>query len=291
MRVRKEAERALRQSGAFGILPTPMEHIFAVAGVREATEDVLDEGLIARFRATATRAGKTIKKAVSKVLGLFHASEGLVFLSRSLLAVKRRFVGFHEAGHGFMPWQRKMYAYVEDCEKALAGETAELFDREANTFASEVLFQLDRFHVMASEKPFEIWTPIHLAKEFGASVYAAVRQYVRKSDRACAVLVLNMPEIIPEKGFRVLTRRVEVSSRFAEVFGSLNWSDQYGPDDDIGALVPLGKRRSSGKQWLSIVDSNYEHHECIAESFTTGHQVFVLIHATKTLTATTVILP
>jgi hypothetical protein len=262
-----------------------------VAGVIEAKENILDEGFVAKLRAKATQAGQAIKKGISKVLGLFHASEGLVFLSNSLALVKRRFVGFHEAGHGFMLWQRKLYAFVEDCEKAIDGETAELFDREANTFASEVLFQLDAFHAKASDHPFEIWTPVGLSKEFGASVYSSVRQYVRKSHRACAVLVLNMPEMKSHCGFIATARRVETSAEFKRMFGKLKWAEQYTPDDRIGALVPIGTRKSSGKRSLSLMDSNNQVHDCVAESFSTTHQVFVLIHSVKTLTAVTMILP
>jgi hypothetical protein len=199
-------------------------------------------------------------------------------------------VGFHEAGHGFLPWQRPMYAIVEDCEKALDGDTAELFDREANVFASEVLFQLDSFRDMAASEKFEIWTPVKLAKQFHASNYAAVRQYVSKSDRACAVLVLNMPEIVEDDGFHVTLRRAIQSARFSEVFGRHSWKDIYTPDDEIGALVPLGKRRSSGKRSIALTDRNGVTHDCIAESFCTGHQVFVLIHSIKTLTATRILL-
>jgi hypothetical protein len=118
-RVRKEAERALRESGALGVFPTPVDQIMAVARVAEVKEDVLNPGFVAKLRAKAEQAGQVVRRALSKVLGLFHASEGLVFLNQSLMAVKKRFVGFHEAGHGFLPWQRPMYAIVEDCEKAL----------------------------------------------------------------------------------------------------------------------------------------------------------------------------
>jgi hypothetical protein len=224
-------------------------------------------------------------------LGLFHATEGLVFLSQSLLAVKKRFVGLHEAGHGFLPWQRPIYAVVEDCEKALDGTTAELFDREANVFASEVLFQLDAFRDMAEGECFEIWTPVKLARRFDASNYAAIRQYVSKSHRACAVVVLNMPQLVESDGFRASLRRAIQSDSFTELFGRYAWKDSYTPNDDVGRFIPLGRRRSSGKRSLALIDRNGIRHECVAESFSTGHQVFVLIHAIKTLTTTSIILP
>ncbi len=289
-RVRKEAERALREAGALGILPTPMEDIMAVARIVEIKEDVLNPSFVERLRKHAADLGHTVKRAVSKVLGLFHASEGLVFLNQSLMAVKKRFVGFHECAHGFLRWQRPMYAVVEDCEKSLDAETADLFDREANVFASEVLFQLDTFHNAAEARPFEIWTPVKLAKEYGASNYAAIRQYVCKSPKACAVIVLNMPVISAPTGFRADLRRAIQSTRFTDLFGNYPWPDTYTPDDKFGALVPLGLRRASGKKSLGLKDTNGDLHECIAESFTTKHQVFILIHSVRTLTATHVIL-
>jgi Zn-dependent peptidase ImmA (M78 family) len=290
-RVRKESERALRDAGALGVFPTPIDRIMVVARVEEVKEDVLNPGFVARIVAQAEQAGHLVKRAISKVLGLFHAREGLVFINQSLMVVKKRFIGLHEAGHGFLPWQRSLYAVVADCEKALDGATSELFDREANVFASEVLFQLDTFRDMAEGQQFEIWTPVRLARRFNASNYAAIRQYVSKNHRACAVVVLDKPEFVVGDGFRAALRRAIQSERFTELFGQYNWKLIYTPDDDIGALVPIGNRRSSGKRSLALSDRNGEVHECVAESFSTGHQVFVLIHAVRALTATRIILP
>lgn len=286
LRVRKEAERALREAGALGVLPTPVDQIMAAAQVVEVKDDVLSPGFIAKIRAGAERAGQTIKRAASKVLGIFHASDGLIYICKSLIKVKQRFVGLHEAGHGFMPWQRSMYIVVEDCQKALDAATAELFDREANIFASEVLFQLNTFQEMARDEKFEIWTPIRLAKKFDASIYASIRQYVSKNDQACAVVVLNMPELAEGDGFRVSLRRPIQSSEFTKIFGAYAWKDTYTPDDVLGSLVPIGKRKSSGKRSISLRDKNGDLHECIAESFSSGHQIFILIHAVKTLNKT-----
>jgi hypothetical protein len=282
-RVRKEAERALREAGALGVFPTPVEQIMAVARVTEVTEDVLSNGLIDKLRAAAGLAGGLLKRAVSKVMGLFHASAGLIYLDQALIAVKKRFIRLHESGHGFMPWQRPMYALVEDCEKALDPQAADLFDREANVFASEVLFQLDTFRDIAADKPFSIWTPINMAKEFDASLYASIRQYVSKNHRACAVVVLNMPELVVGHGFRCSLRRPIQSSSFTDMFGTYDWQEFYTPSDEIGSFIPLGKRRASGKRGLFLVDRNGDRHECVAEAFTQRHQVFILIHAAKTL--------
>jgi hypothetical protein len=102
--------------------------------------------------------------------------------------------------------------------------------------------------------------------------------------------VLNMPELIEGDGFRASLRRPIQSASFTETFGDNLWKAYYTPDDDIGALIPQGKRKSSGKRTLVLVDRNGDRHECVAESFTQTHQVFILIHAVKTLTAKIVLL-
>jgi hypothetical protein len=287
LKIRAEAERALREAGALGILPTPVERILAVANVEEAKDNVLDEGFLARMRATA---GGVIKSAISKVLGLFHAKSGLIFIQHTLLKVRKTFIRLHEAAHGYLPWQRGMYALVEDCEHALDSDIAALFDREAGVFASEVLFQLDRFIQDAEAREFSIWTPVRMSKDYGASIYSAVRQYVSKNSKACAVLVVNMPELVEGDGFRATLRRHIESRCFVELFGQIQWRQTFTPDDVIGAMIPIGGRKYSGKHQLALTDMNGDKHECIAEAFTQGHQIFVLIHAVKTLTSKIILL-
>jgi uncharacterized protein DUF955 len=288
-RIQREAQRALLEASVLGVLPTPVEQVMVAARVTEVEEDVLNPTFVARILNKAQQAGHVIKRALSKVVGLFLASDGLVFIDRTLAVVKQRFVGLHEAAHGFLPWQRPMYAVVADCEKALDPETADLFDREANVFASEVLFQINTFRDMAEEKPFSIWTPVRLARTFNASLYASIRQYVAKNHRACAVVILDIPLFEDAVGFRASVRRVVQSSSFTATFGRHAWKDSYTPDDDIGALVPLGSRKGSGKRQLGLTDANGVLHECVAEAFTNKQQVFVLILVRKSLTATRVL--
>ncbi|WBH17728.1 ImmA/IrrE family metallo-endopeptidase [Sphingomonas radiodurans] len=279
-KIRNEAERALREAGALGVLPTPIQDILAVANVEEVKEDVLNEGFLARMR---HKAGDAVKRALSKVMGLFDAAAGLIFLDQLLMPVKKRFVTLHEAGHGFLPWQRAMYKLVEDCDQALDPQAADLFDREANVFASEVLFQNDAFHHMAADEKFSIWTPIKLAKKFDASLYSSIRQYVSKHDKCCVVLVLNPPELIEGDGFRCTLRRVIASNSFLATFGEHPWPAVYTPDDELGRFIPVAGRKSSGKRQTALVDRNGDRHDCVAESFTQTHQVFILVHAVKTL--------
>jgi len=92
---------------------------------------------------------------------------------------KQNFLKLHEAGHHELPTHCKLYRIFQDCEKTLAPEIADLFEREANNFARFVLFQGDGYRDMAADQKFEIKTPMKLAGKFGASVYASCREFAR----------------------------------------------------------------------------------------------------------------
>ncbi|MEQ9145531.1 MAG: ImmA/IrrE family metallo-endopeptidase [Parvibaculaceae bacterium] len=283
--------RALEEAGALGVLPTPIDQIMEVARVQEVHEDVLNADFLSKLRAEVGKTGAALKRALGKVLGLFDARASLVFVDRSLLEVKQRFVRLHEAAHGFLPWQRPMYSVVEDCKEALEPDVAEDFDREANVFASEVMFQGDSFIEEANSSEFSVNTPLRLKDKYGASIYASIRQYVSKNHRICAVVVLDPPELVRGDGFVAHLRRAVQSQRFNEMFGVGNWPEQFTPDDQIGALVPLWPRRASRPRQIRLTDLNGDQHEFVAEAFTQKYQVFVLVHHVNTLSATTIVLP
>lgn len=281
VKVRSEAKRLLDKSGAFGRFPTPVPDIMTAANVEVVDDNVLDEGFLAKIRRKASRA---LKRAISATLGLLDVKGRFVFVDKTVHAVRQTFIKIHEAGHYFMAWQRKLYSIVEDCEKTISPEIEDYFDREANVFTSEVLFQLDTFTKEAEQYDFGIKVPLRLSKKYGASIYASIRRYVSKNRRACVVLVLNPPELRGGYGFTADLRRVVASDKFLQMFGAIDWPDRFTPDDEIGAMVPVYGRRMSAPREIGIRNSNDELCECVAEAFTQTYQVFILIHAVKTLT-------
>ena len=258
-----------------------------ISKATEIQEDVLgNPGFLARMR---KKAGGALRSALSKVMGIFDAKAGEIFIDRTLHLVKQTFIRLHESAHAYLPWHRPMYSVVEDCAHSIDPDVAELFDREANVFASEVLFQIDSFITEANDHPIGIFVPVKLSKKYGASIYSSVRQYVTKNHRTCAVLVLEPPELIPNDGFRAALRRPVYSETFNQQFSDTTWPDYFTPDDKIGEMVPVGSRRASGKRLLELVDNNGDRHECLAEAFTQTYQVFILIYVVRALTARTVL--
>jgi len=149
--VQRHADRLLRDASAYGRFPTPIDDLMAAAKLTIVEDEFLNEGLLRRFLQKVKTAGVTaLKSALSKVLGLFEPHDRLVMIDKDVPPPKKPLVKLHEAGHGFMPHQSKLYALIHDCEKTLDPDTTDLFEREANVFASEALFQGNGF---AEEAP------------------------------------------------------------------------------------------------------------------------------------------
>jgi Zn-dependent peptidase ImmA (M78 family) len=137
--VQRHADRLLREASAIGVFPTPVDDIMAAAKLTVVDDEVLNESLLRQFVNKAKSGIATIKSALSKVLGLFEANDRLVVIDKEAPKPRRPFIKLHEAGHGTLPHQSKVYAVMHDCEKTLDAEITDLFEREANVFASEAL--------------------------------------------------------------------------------------------------------------------------------------------------------
>jgi hypothetical protein len=286
-RVRKEALKMLIKTGAIGRFPTPVEDVLSAAKLEVVPEDLANLPFMDRMR---NKAVGSLKRALSKLLGVIDIKGGLVFIDHTVKAAKQTFLKLHEVAHSFLIWQRDAYSVIEDCESTLESKTADLFDREANLFATEVLFQLDSFIQETADSPFGIKVPLGLTGKYGASAYAAIRQYVSKNHRACAVVVLNPPESNPAFGFQVTTRRVVVSAPWAEMVGSFSLPESLSPSHPLWALIPMGGKRMSRPRQIAIQNGAGDRFDCVAEAFQTPYNTFILVQAVDTL-RTMVVVP
>src|ERR1700691_2352518 len=121
----KHADRLLRDAAAYGQFPTPVADIISAAKLSVERDASLDSGFLRRLYGSAKRA---IKRALDKVGGLFDSRDGVIYLDLTLKRVKQRFVSLHETGHGYLPWQRDTYAFMEDGETNLDPEIQQQFE-------------------------------------------------------------------------------------------------------------------------------------------------------------------
>lgn len=286
--VQDAARLALNRSSAWGVYPTPIADILEAAKLKVAPASAFDPLRIMNYlMGKAEQTASALKSAISKVFGIYDAGESVIHIDHTVRKAKQNFLKLHEAGHHEFPTHRKLFRIFQDCEKTLDPEIADLFEREANNFARFVLFQGDGYRAMAADHKFEIKTPIKLAGKFGASIYASCREYVRTSDRACAVYVLEQIRYCESTGAQAEVRRIEISATFARQFGRPA-ETIITLDHSLGRVLPIG-RRMTKPTTVSITDVNGVAHECLAEAFDTTFNVLILIYPIKALTAKTII--
>lgn len=289
--VRRHADRLLREASAMGRFPTPIDDLMAAAKLTVVDDEVLNESLLRQFITKAKAGITTVKSALSKVLGLFEANDRFVIIDRNAPKPRIPFIKLHEAGHGTMPHQSKLYRIMHDCEKTLESDIADLFEREANVFASEVLFQGEGFSEEAHGQTFGIKVPMTLAKKYGGSNYATFRRYVTTNPHVCCVVVLEQPVYTPDGDFTVNVRRVVMSRSFEKLYDSKVLCSTVTNTHPLGASVPLNGKRMSLNKEIVLVDRNRDKRVCTAEAFNTTHQILILIRYLGPRTSSRIVMP
>ena len=288
--VRRHADLLMREASAYGRFPTPIDDILAAAKLKVVDDEVLNESALRRFFAKAKASFSTLKSALSKVLGLLEVNDRLVVLDKDCPAPRVPFIKMHEAGHNSMPHQRELFALIHDCEKTIDPDITDLFEREANVFASEALFQGDIFAQEAHDFGFGTRTVIDLAKKYGTSNYSTFRRYATTNPQCCCLIVLEQPSWDAAMGMRAEVRRVVASKTFDSVYDSTALVVTVTKGHPLTSLVPYGRQRIVKPKNVGLVDRNGALRECVGESFNTGKHILALIRDTGPL-ETTIILP
>lgn len=275
--VEGRAKLFLERADAWGVFPTPVDQLMSAANLTVAPKSAFDPAAFLEFVKRKTQqATETLKRALSKVLGLYDANDSIVHIDFGVGVSKQTFLKLHEAGHHEMPTHKKVFKLFQDCEQTLAPEIADKFEREANNFARFVLFQGNSFRDRAADLPLGVKVPMRLAKHFGSSVYAAAREYARTHHASCVVYVLNPVELGVKGGFVATVRRIEPSPSFRHQFGC--------PSDllidqthALASLIPIGRRMTAPRDF-AFADRNGARHICIGEAFDTKHNILLLIY-------------
>lgn len=248
------ARLLLRESKALGVFPTPVDKIVRMAELQVSSDIDLNHAKQNYF----TKAFEGIGKVSRKVLGLLDFRSRTIYLDLQQPRVRQRFVKLHEVGHDVLTWQGDAYRW--DDKKTLAPSVKDIFEREASSFASAVLFQLERFDEEAGRLPLGLSSPMALSKKFGSSCQAAIRRYVQHSRKRCAVLVLEFPDA----DMKVRIRDCFESDAFAREFGRLPWPEK------CGTSFPFVEDLLCGRK--------YHENGCLLLQSRTGGQIALTYH-------------
>jgi hypothetical protein len=288
--VERQAQNLLNRASAWERFPTPIEDLLDAAHLRVAPKGMFDAAaFLAYVKKKTVQAAKSLKVALSKVLGIYDPNEQIIHIDDSVGMSKQTFLKLHEAGHHEMPTHRKVFQLFQDCEQTLAPTIADQFEREANNFARYTLFQGEAYKRLAADMPMGVKTPITLSKKFGASIYASAREFARTHHRACLVYVLEPIQLVPGTTAYADVRRIEASPSFAQQFG-IPTAERIETSDALGGLLPIGRKMTKPTQLL-YSDRNGDTHECLGEAFDTSHNVLLLIYPIKALTGPIIAVP
>lgn len=209
--VRKFARGAYRLAGSGDVLPVPLDLITAEMGLKkenlfDMSDPTMSEGM-----------KRKLLKFKGIVLGAL-TKEKTLYVDESQQRPRGRFTQAHELGHEAMPWHRD--AYFVDGATSLARDVKEDMEREANLFAAELVFGIDRFTDEADSFAPSLGVPLQLANKFGTSSQASLRRYAAQSRRPIALI--GMGQHVRRAGqphLPVWDTQCETSASFVEKYG------------------------------------------------------------------------
>jgi hypothetical protein len=209
----------LTQAGALDVYPTPVANILKLTDLR------IEKSLnLSRVDPNySLKGGVDLKRALSGVRGFLDRNDKTIYIDKEMLPARQNFVQLHEIGHEVLIWQNELLQFLDN-DSTLSEDTIEEFEMEANYFASITLFQHDRFDAELSKQGLALKTGMSIAKKFGASSHSALRRMVDRSEKRCALLVLEKPS---GKIFNCCFKSFSQSNPFTEAFGNVTLPSEF----------------------------------------------------------------
>jgi len=213
-----------------------------------------------------------------------HLGERVIATQVGLGDKRKRFSIFHEIAHCVLP-EHNSRLFL-DTDQTLSWWTRMRFEREANQFAADLLFQGKLFTEQAMGRDTSIQTVIGLAPKYGASYEAALRRYAEKHVQPCALIVYdkiekNEESFVQDDEFRI--QYTVASGPFRKLYFSgvqmavekCKAVDICGPNDAwrIGRII---------EKDLTIEDRGRAKWRFESEIFSNGYKIFQFLRQPST---------
>jgi hypothetical protein len=216
LEIRRHADALLKKAGAYDKFPTPTADLVAAAGLRVEKAFFTDERILRHMDAAPA---DRVKRARDELLGVVDIRGRIIYVRPEILLGNLPPLVLHETAHAYLAWQHDIYLFVQEDGAGLSHNVKDQFEREANRFAWELVFQVNRFRDDAEHEEFSLRTPVKLSRRYGTSRYAAIRWFVETNRRPCALLVWSRSTREGRQGW--FPRRPVQSSSFTERFGEV----------------------------------------------------------------------
>lgn len=263
MEIHRYALAVLREADALGTKPTPLADVQAAAQLVVAGEITLD----VRDRARLTeRFGGWVDLAWKRLQGTLDFRSSEIWVKPDLHAMKRRFVLSHEIGHAILPAHKQTFAHVDDYTR-MPPFARDVYEREANHAAVEILFQGGRSTDEFDSSPPSLEGICRISQTFGASIIATARYSAETSRRAVAVVIAHCKE-----SGGLGPAHIYTSPRFESRFG---WRRGRAPWNEIRVALRTADQRNS-ERWV-IKNRRDEPRLAETQKIHTGYAAIVLV--------------
>jgi hypothetical protein len=209
------AEEVLREAGAFGTVPTPLDAVIESQGLARV-EDA--EAKVEAFLSSLPEdTAGTGERALSKLQGILDRREGQIWVSRDNDIVNaEKFPTAHEIGHDAIEWHGVNQSYLDD-EETLSPAIRERFEREANFFAGELLFQGTEFRDRALSRRVSLSSALALAEKYETTYQSTAWRYAEVQECPILLAVYGRAEEEDKRGYSFFNlQRLHASEGFRE---------------------------------------------------------------------------
>jgi hypothetical protein len=273
-RVEQAARNLLDRADAWGAIPAPIEDLLGAAKLKVVPTSIFDPRSIAAYaKAAGAKVANTVKRALGKIWGVLDTAEEVIHIDDSVTPGKQLFLKLHETGHFELPHQKKLFRFFEDSKQELDPSIADLFEREANNFASFIMFNGSLFAEQAADLAVSFASAKKMQSRFKVSLYAAVREYTRTHHAPCLALCLELPVFSPSGGTSAEVRRIEASGAFDAAFERPQ-APIIGKGHVLARLLPVG-RKVTRPTTFNLCDRNGDVHEFVGEALDTTFNVLI----------------
>jgi transcriptional regulator with XRE-family HTH domain len=184
-RIRTYMLALLKRADALDLVPTPIDQVMQVAKLVSAGEVTLAPEEKRKLR---QRFGDLVDYVWNQLQGVIHFGAREIWVNPEMYPLRKRFVYGHEIGHYVLPEHRELFAYLDD-ETRLRADVHDLYERQANQAAIELLAQGDRLREEADDSALSMDVIDDLATRYAISMQATARRVVEETKQDCALAI------------------------------------------------------------------------------------------------------
>jgi transcriptional regulator with XRE-family HTH domain len=184
-RIRTYMLALLKRADALDLVPTPIDQVMHVAKLVSAGAVTLSPEEKRKLR---QRFGDLVDRVWNQLQGVIHFGAREVWVNPEMYPLRKRFVYGHEIGHYVLPEHRELFAYLDD-ETRLRPDVHDLYERQANQAAIELLAQGDGLRKEADDSTLSMDVIDDLANRYAISMQATARRIVEETKQDCALAI------------------------------------------------------------------------------------------------------